>query len=104
MKGDWKILYLEFADEQGNPLVVNSNFNQNYKNSLQGSGLLDWNYYPLTDWQHNVSTNDTNEIIINTGINYKLFKGLEADVKYQYQRLNGQSSTLYDEEAIMAGI
>ena len=99
MKGNWKIPYLEFADEQGNPLVVNSNFNQNYKNSLQGSGLLDWNYYPLTDWQHNVSKNDTNEIIINTGINYKLFKGLEADVKYQYQRLNGQSSTLYDEES-----
>lgn len=99
MKGNWKIPYLEFADEQGNPLVVNSNFNQNYKNSLQGSGLLDWNYYPLTDWQHNVSTNDTNEIIINTGINYKLFKGLEADVKYQYQKLNGQSSTLYDEES-----
>ena len=99
IKGNWKIPYLEFADEQGNPLVVNSIFDQNYKNSLQGSGLLDWNYYPITDWQHNVSKNNTYEIIINTGINYKLFKGLEADVKYQYQRVNGQSSTLYDEQS-----
>ncbi|MDV3936910.1 SusC/RagA family TonB-linked outer membrane protein [Elizabethkingia anophelis] len=102
MKGNWKIPYMEFADGQGNPLVVNSIFDQNYKNSLQGSGLLDWNYYPLTDWQHNVTRNDTNEIIINAGINYKLIKGLDADVKYQYQRVNGQSSNLWDKDSYEA--
>lgn len=102
MKGNWKIPYLEFADAQGNALAVNSMFDQNYKNSLQGSGLLDWNYYPLTDWQHNVTKNETNEIIINAGINYKLIKGLDADVKYQYQRLNGQSSNLWDKDSYEA--
>jgi len=102
MKGNWKIPYMEFADAQGNPLVVNSIFDQNYKNSLQGSGLLDWNYYPLTDWQHNVTRNDTNEIIINAGINYKIIKGLDADVKYQYQRVNGQSSNLWDKDSYEA--
>lgn len=102
MKGNWKIPYMEFADAQGNPLVVNSIFDQNYKNSLQGSGLLDWNYYPLTDWQHNITRNDTNEIIINAGINYKIIKGLDADVKYQYQRVNGQSSNLWDKDSYEA--
>lgn len=99
MKSNWKIPYMEFADKEGNALVVNSLYNQEYKNSVQGIGLLDWNYYPLTDWQHTLSTSDTNEILINAGINYKLLKGLEADVKYQYQRVNGQSSLLNDVES-----
>lgn len=99
MKGNWKIPYIEFADRNGNPLVMNSIYDQDYKNSLQGLGLLDWNYYPLTDWQHNISQNNTNEVILNAGINYKLLKGLDADVKYQYQRLNGQNSFLNDEDS-----
>ena len=98
MKGNWKIPYLEFADSNGNPLVVNADYNQNYKNSLQGLGLLDWNYYPLTDWQHIQATNNTNEIIIDAGLNYKILKGLDGDIKYQYQRLNGQNATIGDEE------
>ena len=49
-----------------------------YKNSLIGQGLLDWNYYPLTDWQHTLAENTTNEIILNAGINYKLLKGLDV--------------------------
>ncbi|OWK72888.1 hypothetical protein CBW16_11605 [Flavobacteriaceae bacterium JJC] len=96
MKGNWKVPYLEFADSAGNPLIVNADYDQNYKNSLASKGLLDWNYYPLTDWQHNYAKNNTNEIVINAGLNYKLLKGLDADVKYQYQNLNGQTSTLRD--------
>ncbi len=99
MKGNWKIPYLEMADSNGNPLVVNADYDQNYKNSLIGHGLLDWNYYPLTDWQNTLAKNTTNEIILNAGINYKLLKGLDADVKYQYQRLNGQSSNINDEQS-----
>ncbi|MGA9212149.1 SusC/RagA family TonB-linked outer membrane protein [Kaistella sp.] len=99
MKGNWKIPYLEFADSAGHPLAVNADYDQNYKNSLAGQGLLDWNYYPLTDWQNNQSKNNSNEIIINAGANYKLLKGLDADVKYQYQSLNGQSSSIKDEES-----
>ena len=45
--------YMQLADEQGNPLVVNSLYDQNYKDSFGSGKLLDWNYYPLTDWQYN---------------------------------------------------
>lgn len=99
MKGVWKVPYTEFADVNGNALIVNSIYNQDYKNSLHGLGLLDWNYYPLTDWQHTVSKNNTNEIIINAGINYRFVKGLEADIKYQFQQLNSQGSNLSDADS-----
>lgn len=99
MKGNWKVPYIEFADDMGNPLVVNSSYNQNYKNSLIGKGLLDWNYYPLTDWQHNQSKNNSSEITLNVGINYKLLRGLDADVKYQFQQTNGRNTNLLDEDS-----
>lgn len=35
MYGVWKVPYMEFADAQGTPLIVNSLYDQNYKNSLQ---------------------------------------------------------------------
>ncbi|AZB25989.1 SusC/RagA family TonB-linked outer membrane protein [Chryseobacterium bernardetii] len=102
MRNNWKVPYKQFADDAGNPLVMNYMLDQDYKNSLQGTGLLDWNYYPLTDWMHNIVQNKTNEFILNAGLNYKIVKGLDLDIKYQYQHNNGESSTLYDEQSYYA--
>jgi len=100
--GVWKIPYLEFADEKGNPLILPKAFDQDFKNSLQGRGLLDWNYYPLNDWAHTRSSSEVNEALINTGINYKVYSGIAVDLKYQYQRSQGSSGTLYDAESYYA--
>ncbi len=102
MRNNWKVPYMESADDAGNPLVMNHMLDQDYKNSLQGTGLLDWNYYPLTDWMHNTVLYKTNEFILNAGLNYKIIKGLDIDIKYQYQHNNGESSKLYDEQSYYA--
>lgn len=99
MNNNWNIPYMEFADSRGNPLVMNSVYNQDYKNSLQGLGLLDWNYYPLTDWQHNRTEVKNTEVIMDAGLNYKFLKGLDVDIKYQYQNLNGSSNAVADENS-----
>jgi TonB-linked SusC/RagA family outer membrane protein len=100
--GMWKLPYLQFADDNGNPLVVNYQWDQDYKNSLAGKGLLDWNYYPLTDWQHNKSKVENTEVMLNAGLNYKIIRGLDADIKYLYQRLNGRNDLLYDKDSYYA--
>ncbi|OPB94550.1 SusC/RagA family TonB-linked outer membrane protein [Elizabethkingia ursingii] len=102
MMGNWKVPYLEFADKAGNPLVMSSSLDQNYLNSLKGKGLLNWDYYPLTDWQHKLSENKDTEVILQSAANYKILKGLDVDIKYQYQRLSKQSSLLYDGESYRA--
>lgn len=102
MRNNWKVPYMQFADDSGNPLVMNYMLDQDYKNSLQGTGLLDWNYYPLTDWMHNIVQNKTNEFILNAGLNYRIIEGLDFDIKYQYQHNNGESSTLYDDQSYYA--
>lgn len=97
MKGNWKVPYVKFADDHGQPLVVFSGYDQRYKDSEATAGLLDWNYYPLTDWEHVTNSNTNNELILNAGLRYKIIKGLEADLKYQYQETVGLNSMLYDE-------
>lgn len=93
--------YLQFA-ENGQAIIVPKDYDQDYKASLGSGKLLDWNYYPLTNWQHERSSSTTREIIINTGLQYKITEGLSADIRYQYQYSTGDSQSLYDTESYAA--
>lgn len=90
--------YFEFADHTGNALPVYTMYNQEFKNSFGGK-LQDWNYYPLTDWQHDYSKSTQTEIILATGIEYKLFKGGNFDLKYQYQQMGGIADNMHDQDS-----
>lgn len=102
MSGQWQVPYMQFADAAGNPLVVFSVYDQRYKESLAESGLLDWNYYPLTDWQHSVTDGSSSDLILSSALQYRIFKGLEAELRYQYQRTDRADQTLNDEESYTA--
>lgn len=97
MKNGNLLPYARLADENGNTITVFSGYNQNYKDSFLGSKLLDWNYYPLTDWSHNISDSKNTELTINSGINYKILQGLDVDVKFQHQRNNANYNLNFDE-------
>lgn len=102
MSGNWQIPYLQFADNDGNPLTVFNGINQNYKDGLANSGLLDWNYVPLNDWKHAYTQSTNNEMILNGSVLYEIIKGLQVDVKYQYQQANGSSQNSFDENSYYA--
>ncbi|WP_312760925.1 SusC/RagA family TonB-linked outer membrane protein [Epilithonimonas sp.] len=99
MKNNNAVPYMQLADEFGNGLPVFAGYNQDYKIALGNGKLLDWNYYPLTDWQHNISSSKNNEIIIAAGLNYKIMKGLDMDLKYQFQNNIGVAENLQDEKS-----
>ena len=102
VKGNWNVPYLQFADEAGQPLVVFSGYDQHYKDSSATAGLLDWNYYPLKDWEKVTNTNNNDELILNGSLRYKIIKGLEAEVKYQYQQSKGVQSGLFGAQSYYA--
>ncbi|MCJ8498340.1 SusC/RagA family TonB-linked outer membrane protein [Chryseobacterium salipaludis] len=88
--------YLSFADENGTAVAVPRQYNQTYIHSLGGGRLLDWNYYPLTDWQHNRTSDENAELILNASVQYKIIKGLDAEMRYQHHRQNGLSENMRD--------
>lgn len=94
--------YARLADEKGNALNVFSGYSQSYKDSFVGSKLMDWNYYPLTDWSQNISISKNTEVQLNTGLNYKVIKNLDFDVKFQHQRNSGIRNINYEEQSYYA--
>ena len=99
VNGLWQLPYLQFADASGNALTVFRGYDQRYKESLTGSGLLDWNYYPLNDWQHAITNTSSADLILSSALQYKILKGLEVELRYQYHRTDREERTLNDEQS-----
>lgn len=102
MKGGNAVPYIKLADQYGNPMAVIKDIDQNFKNSFRNTKLLDWNYYPLADWQEDRQKTNSTEIMMNFGIQYKVLKGLDVDVKYQYQQQHVVSENLHGKNSYFA--
>ncbi|MDQ7949322.1 MAG: SusC/RagA family TonB-linked outer membrane protein, partial [Pedobacter sp.] len=90
LSGDRLPLYTAIADDQGNPISVMKDYRSAYTSTLGNGQLLSWDYYPLNDYRYNNNTTKLQELLINALLSYKIIKGLQFDLRYQYQR---QSST-----------
>lgn len=88
--------YAQLADDNGNPLPVIKDYRQTYSDTAGAGKLLDWKYYPLEDYKHNISKTIVQDILINLGLKYTFKKGLSADIKYQYRRQSSNGTNLRD--------
>lgn len=89
--------YAQLADADGNPLAIPKDWRLSYLQTLD-SKLLNWQYYPLEDMNYHQVNGAVNSVTLNTGINYKLPFGLNADIKYQYQRQQALNKNLSSKE------
>ena len=79
-------VYDRIADQQGNPLPIAGNYSIRYINSIEGRGLLDWNYVPLSEMGKLDRRSESYDLRITPSIQYTLTKGLKLGVFYQYWR------------------
>ncbi|MBI1782730.1 MAG: SusC/RagA family TonB-linked outer membrane protein [Sphingobacteriales bacterium] len=92
--------YTRFTNDNGNPLpVYNDWYDRSYIDTLGGGKLLNWQYFPATDYQYTDNTTDTRDINGTAGIKYKPFSFLSLDVKYRYQQQTTDNNTLYGEQS-----
>jgi TonB-linked SusC/RagA family outer membrane protein len=87
--------YTSFVAEDGSALPVMKMYRQSFLNGLGNGKLLDWNYYPLTDWQSTVSENKLLEVLTNIKLNYKLTSYLGLALTYQYQKAQGNVNATF---------
>jgi TonB-dependent starch-binding outer membrane protein SusC len=97
-----QVPYLKFADDNGNPLSVPVTLRDSYTDTAGAGKLLNWKYYPLEEYKHVTKNSNLQELFTNIGLQYKLFKFLNIDVKYQYQRQQTESVDLQDAESYLA--
>ncbi|RYD93511.1 MAG: hypothetical protein EOP54_19055, partial [Sphingobacteriales bacterium] len=94
--------YASFADEDGNALPIIKDYRMSYLATAGNGKLLDWKYYPLTDYQNNNTTGDLQDIIINLNANYKLLNTLRLGIQYQHQQQKTSSEQLATIDSYMA--
>lgn len=94
--------YQRFADDEGNPLPMPRDYSHAWKETAGTGKLLDWNFYPLRFHEHDRSQTDLQDLLANTALTYRLPFGLDASVRYQYQRQQSASEHLQDEQSYAA--
>ncbi|MGJ7032561.1 SusC/RagA family TonB-linked outer membrane protein [Niabella hirudinis] len=93
--GNRYVPYLEFVDEVGNALPADK-YRRGYIDTLGQGRLLDWHYYPYTDYRHDVTSSKNQNLLARVNLSYTLFKGLELTANYQYQNSWGTVSRFAD--------
>jgi len=74
--------YLDFASTD----KMAYQYRTAYTDTLAGGKLLDWAYYPLDDYKHEVYKRKTQEFFANAGLRYQIMSGLNMQLSYQYQK------------------
>jgi TonB-linked SusC/RagA family outer membrane protein len=91
--------YSRIADDYGNAIALIKDYRLPYLNSSETAGLLDWNYYPLTDYKYNRATTTIADLIGSTALKYTIVQGLDLALSYQYQQQQTEGSNLQQIES-----
>jgi len=96
--------YAQLADARGNPLPIVKDYSSSFVSTAPADGLLNWQFSPLQELRDgdNISTSNNYDVRLNTGLSYKIMKGLSVDVKYQYERALTPSQTINDADSYYA--
>jgi TonB-linked SusC/RagA family outer membrane protein len=81
--------YTELVDAQGNELNIPQH-RQGFEDTISNLGFLNWKYYPLQEQRLSDVNQHNYETRLLTSLRYEFFKGLHADILYQFQRMNNE--------------
>lgn len=91
--------YARLVDANGNPLAIERDYRNGFKNAAEAAGLKNWDYVPLTDYRERALSAAQNQLLLGMNVDYKLSKQLTAQVQYQYGRNEGHVDDNYSEDA-----
>jgi TonB-linked SusC/RagA family outer membrane protein len=97
-----KVPYLTFVDENGNALPIARYFNNSYLDTVGNAKLLDWHYYPATDYLNYQGTTNTTSFFGTAALQYKILSFLSLKTEFQYQRQQSKVDNLSDENSYNA--
>lgn len=99
-----QVPYLEFLDDNGDPIPIGLSFSPSYMRANFGEPYLSWEYYPLEDWRLSRALGATEEIYSNARINYQIFPFLDFSLAGQYQFQRAENEQIDDMESYGARI
>lgn len=94
--------YLRLKDEEGNALAIPRDRRMHYYDQALSSGLLDWHYRPMDEVAMNDYTSRTDELRLNTSLQFQLTDQIRFMTMYQYTAGDNQTTRLYDKDSYYA--
>lgn len=86
--------YSQLVDEYGQAIPLYNNYRAGYIDTVGGGRLLDWKYYPMTDFQSIDTRTGVQDLSGQLGLHYQVAPGLTFNAQYRYQREYSETSTL----------
>lgn len=93
------IPYLQLADENGNPVSLLKKYSKQVQDSLGAGRLLDYRYYPLTDWKHDYTTSKNTSYSISSSLVYRPVKPLKLELTVKTMKEINASVLTRDKES-----
>ncbi len=87
--------YAALAGTDGTPLAIIKDYRQSFVDAAPGKGLLDWQYRPLAETSLVSNRSTITDYRLISGIRYKVFPGLDAQLQYSYDHNLNNSRYLY---------
>lgn len=78
-------MYTRFADEDGNAIPIYKDYRKTYLDTAGGGRLLDWRFYPLTNYKYEKRNSSTEDINANLGFKWQIRKWIAVDLMYRRQ-------------------
>lgn len=94
--------YARLLNEEGTSLPIIKYNRLVYTDKALDLGLLDWHYRPIDELSINDNQSSSDEIKVNTSVNYQFFKAFNAEVLYQYQNYGSRVNNHFSEESYTA--
>jgi TonB-linked SusC/RagA family outer membrane protein len=91
-----QVPYMNLVGLDGSSIGIPHNYNSAYTDTAGGGRLLDWNYYPLNDYKHNVSKRKTEQLMSHIGMRYKILNSLSMDLLFQYNQQKTENNKISD--------
>lgn len=91
--------YDDLVDSQGNALPIIQDHNIRFKDEAMEKGALDWSYRPYEELGMSPESTIQTDVRLNLSADYKLWKGLDAKLNYQYWQSNNHRERQYPESA-----
>lgn len=94
--------YTSLADAKGNALAYYTSLRKGYIDTAGAGKLLDWTYKPIDDISQEQHTLKTRDLLANFGGQYQIIKGLNAQIKYQFENQLSSITDLYKQDSYYA--
>lgn len=93
--------YAQLADINGNSLPIFYTFRNSFITGLP-SEMLNWQYNPIDEIKLADNSSTLNNTRVQLGAKYTIVKGLDAEIKYQYEKQDIQSRNHQNQQTYFA--